>query len=106
MSRAATEPFAAFFAKSEGWTVRPYLWHLKPGCSIGAATGRLTIICWFWTLSGRGGTGRRAGFKIQFREECRFDSDRPHHLLVELSDVRGHLSGMGSITQHLNSLPS
>ena len=28
---------------------------------------------------GRGGTGRRAGFKIRFRKECRFDSDRPHH---------------------------
>ncbi len=28
---------------------------------------------------GRGGTGRRAGFKIQFREECGFDSHRPHH---------------------------
>src|SRR5579859_962996 len=27
---------------------------------------------------GRGGTGRRAGLKIRFREECRFDSDRPH----------------------------
>ena len=28
---------------------------------------------------GRGGTGRRAGLKIRFRKECRFDSDRPHH---------------------------
>jgi hypothetical protein len=27
---------------------------------------------------GRGGTGRRAGLKIRFRKECRFDSDRPH----------------------------
>src|ERR1700761_812280 len=30
-------------------------------------------------LSGRGGTGRRAGLKIRFRKECRFDSDHPHH---------------------------
>jgi hypothetical protein len=29
-------------------------------------------------FSGRGGTGRRAGLKIRFRKECRFDSDRPH----------------------------
>jgi hypothetical protein len=29
---------------------------------------------------GRGGIGRRAGFKIQFRKECGFDSHRPHHL--------------------------
>jgi hypothetical protein len=33
-------------------------------------------------LRGRGGTDRHAGFKIQFREECRFDSDRPHHVLM------------------------
>ena len=33
---------------------------------------------------GRGGTGRRAGLKIRFRKECRFDSDRPHHLLTAL----------------------
>lgn len=26
-----------------------------------------------------GGTGRRAGFKIQCRKACRFDSDRGHH---------------------------
>ena len=32
-------------------------------------------------VCGRGGTGRRAGLKIRFREECRFDSDRPHHRL-------------------------
>ena len=31
-------------------------------------------------ICGRGGTGRRAGFKIRFREECRFDSDRPHQI--------------------------
>ena len=30
---------------------------------------------------GRGGTGRRAGLKIRFRKECRFDSDRPHQLI-------------------------
>jgi hypothetical protein len=35
---------------------------------------------------GRGGTGRRAGFKIQFREECGFDSHRPHHLIFAGSD--------------------
>ena len=29
-------------------------------------------------ICGRGGTGRRAGFKIRFCKECRFDSDRPH----------------------------
>ncbi len=28
---------------------------------------------------GRGGIGRHAGFKIQFRKECGFDSHRPHH---------------------------
>jgi hypothetical protein len=28
---------------------------------------------------GRGGIGRRAALKMPFREECRFDSDRPHH---------------------------
>src|SRR3990167_3844670 len=27
---------------------------------------------------GRGGIGRRARLKIWFREECRFDPDRPH----------------------------
>ena len=30
--------------------------------------------------SGCGGIGRRAGLKIRFRKECRFDSDHPHHL--------------------------
>ena len=30
-------------------------------------------------LCGRGGTGRRAGLKIRFRKECRFEPDRPHH---------------------------
>ena len=44
MSRATTEPFPAFFARSEGWTVRPYLWHLKRGCTVGAATDRLIVI--------------------------------------------------------------
>ena len=34
---------------------------------------------------GRGGIGRRAGLKIRFRKECRFDSDRPHHLSRSLS---------------------
>ena len=29
-------------------------------------------------ISGRGGIGRRAGLKIRFRKECRFDPDRPH----------------------------
>ena len=29
--------------------------------------------------SGRGGIGRRAGLKIRFRKECRFEPDRPHH---------------------------
>ena len=29
---------------------------------------------------GRGGIGRRAGLKIRFRKECRFDPDRPHQL--------------------------
>jgi hypothetical protein len=36
-----------------------------------------------WTRAfprGRGGIGRRAGLKIRFRKECRFDPDRPHHL--------------------------
>ena len=28
---------------------------------------------------GRGETGRRAGLKIPFRKECRFEPDRPHH---------------------------
>ena len=32
-------------------------------------------------MCGRGGTGRRAGLKIRFRKECRFDSDRPHHFI-------------------------
>ena len=31
-------------------------------------------------MCGCGETGRRAGFKIRFRKECRFDSDHPHHL--------------------------
>ncbi len=31
-------------------------------------------------VCGRGGIGRRAGLKIRFRKECRFDPDRPHHL--------------------------
>jgi hypothetical protein len=36
-------------------------------------------------LCGRGGTGRRAGLKIQFwLTECRFDSDRPHHSMISL----------------------
>ena len=30
-------------------------------------------------LCGCGGIGRRAGFKIRFRKECRFDPDHPHH---------------------------
>jgi hypothetical protein len=30
-------------------------------------------------VRGRGGIGRRAALKMPFREECRFDSDRPHH---------------------------
>lgn len=30
-------------------------------------------------MCGCGETGRRAGFKIRFRKECRFDSDHPHH---------------------------
>ena len=30
------------------------------------------------SLCGRGGIGRRAGLKIRFRKECRFDPDRPH----------------------------
>jgi hypothetical protein len=32
-----------------------------------------------WECSG---IGRRAGFKIQFRKECRFDFDHPHHLTL------------------------
>ena len=30
-------------------------------------------------LCGRGGTGRRAGFRIQCRKAWRFDPSRPHH---------------------------
>src|SRR6202789_395286 len=30
---------------------------------------------------GCGGTGRRAGLKIRFRKECRFDSDHPQQLM-------------------------
>ena len=29
-----------------------------------------------------GGTGRRAGLKIRFRKECRFDSDPRHQLYL------------------------
>ncbi len=29
---------------------------------------------------GRGGIGRRAGLKIRFRKECRFEPDRPHQI--------------------------
>ena len=38
-------------------------------------------------LCGRGGTGRRAGLKIRFRKECRFDSDRPHHLSILCGEI-------------------
>ena len=30
-----------------------------------------------------GGTGRRAGFKIPFLRECRFDSGGGHHLILK-----------------------
>ena len=33
---------------------------------------------------GCGGIGRRAGLKIRFREECRFDSDHPHHHVAKV----------------------
>ena len=36
--------------------------------------------CCASSTRGRGGTGRRAGLKIRFREECGFDSHRPHQL--------------------------
>lgn len=38
-------------------------------------------------LRGRGGIGRRAGLKIRFRKECRFEPDRPHHKLTMLDLV-------------------
>ena len=43
------------------------------------------IVCWYQMKKqmikcGRGGIGRRAGFRYQWRESWGFESLRPHHL--------------------------
>ena len=43
---------------------------------------------------GCGEIGRRAGLKIRFRKECRFEPDHPHQPSKHLSDVA--LSDSGS----------
>ena len=40
-------------------------------------------------ICARGGTGRRVGFRFQFREECRFDSCRAHQKAAQLKDLSG-----------------
>ena len=42
-------------------------------------TLRADFAIWPIPPCGCGETGRRAGLKIRFRKECRFDSDHPHH---------------------------
>ena len=42
-------------------------------------TGRLVASAQGRDACGRGEIGRRAGLKIRFRKECRFEPDRPHH---------------------------
>ncbi len=45
----------------------------RPGaCPEAPAVATRALLC------GRGETGRRAGLKIPFRKECRFEPDRPH----------------------------
>ena len=42
---------------------------------------------------GRGGIGRRAGFRYQWRESWGFESLRPHHLIDSYASWRGPLLG-------------
>ena len=37
------------------------------------------------TVCGRGGIGRRAGFRYQWRKSWGFESLRPHHLTAKIS---------------------
>ena len=53
---------------------------MQDRCSERASSRRLQRGC--------GGIGRRAGFKIRFRKECRFEPDHPHqHLIRRLTLV-------------------
>lgn len=42
-------------------------------------------VAWFGFKCGRGGIGRRPGFRYQCRKACGFESRCPHHLFLMLA---------------------
>ena len=70
---ASRKPFEAAHNREGG------IWKCGRSYRIGACPCRNRLRIRQGAPCGCGGIGRRAGLKIRFRKECRFDPDHPHH---------------------------